>query len=78
MKQKCSNFIRMCLYAMSHDKREGKQREKNAGGCMAGWVKDQPENWQELSFSGRRKETRPLGKCLYLSLKLNKHIVHIE
>ena len=47
--------------------KEGKG--KKCRGLHAGWVKDQPENWQELSFSQRRKDTRPLGKCLYLSLK---------
>ena len=41
---------------------------------LHGWVNDQLENWQELrpSFSWIRKDTRQLGKFLYLSLKWNK------
>lgn len=36
MKQKCSTSTRMCLYAMSHGKREGRQREKMQGAAQLG------------------------------------------
>lgn len=47
---------------------------------MAGWVKDQQRKlWQEQALSGKAWGNKAIETDIYtISLKLNKHIVHIE
>lgn len=75
MKQKCSNFIRMCLYAMSHDKREGKQKGKKCRG-LHGWLGK--GSTRKLARTKLAEGVRTRQMFILITLKLNKHIVHIE